>query len=164
MRPSRVRIVLATTLVLACADAPARAELPEGFHNRVGELTGWIAAHSGYVAELKHSPNFVFLTPEQIRHAFSGAALGYKSDTSAVRAAQARGTIYLPDTFMLGRDDYILVHELVHHLQDESGKQFECLATREREAYALQTQFVQETGIGEVPNDMFLLLLRCDIR
>jgi hypothetical protein len=164
MRPSRVRIVLATTLALAFAPAPGRAEPPEGFYNRVTELAGWIAAHSSYAPDFKRSPNFVFLTPEQIRHTFSGAALGYKSDTSAVRAAQARGTIYLPDTFMLGRDDYILVHELVHHLQDESDKRFECLAMREREAYALQTQFVQETGVGEVPNDMFLLLLRCDIR
>jgi hypothetical protein len=49
-------------------------------------------------------------------------------------------------------------------MQDESGKAFACLATREREAYALQTTFVQETGRGEMPNDMFLLMLRCDIR
>jgi len=58
----------------------------------------------------------------------------------------------------------MLLHELVHHLQDESGRKFECLALREREAYVLQTAFVKETGVGETPNDMFMLMLRCDIR
>ena len=90
--------------------------------------------------------------------------MGYSSQTSPVRAAQTRGTIYLPDTFTLGRDDYILLHELVHHLQDEGGGDFACLAEREREAYALQTRFVEENGTGEKPNDIFMLMLRCDIR
>jgi hypothetical protein len=56
------------------------------------------------------------------------------------------------------------VHELVHYLQEESGAKFECLAARERDAYLLQTKFVHEHGVGEVPNDMYMLLLRCDIR
>jgi hypothetical protein len=151
--------------VVATAAAPAAAEgPPEGFLRRVDELVRWIGANSGYPARLPRTPNFVFLSPEAIKHAFSGSSLGYSSETSSVRAAQARGTIYLPDDFVLGRDDYILVHELVHQLQDESGKSFECLATREREAYALQSRFVDETGTGEKPNDMFMLLLRCDIR
>jgi hypothetical protein len=51
-----------------------------------------------------------------------------------------------------------------HHLQDESGRTFECLASREREAYRIQTKFVQETGTGQMPNDMYMLMLRCDIR
>jgi hypothetical protein len=28
----------------------------------------------------------------------------------------------------------------------------------------LQAKFVQQHGPGEVPNDMYMLLLRCDIR
>jgi hypothetical protein len=131
---------------------------------RVDELVRWIADRSDYPSVLAASPRFVFLPPQAIRHGFSQTSMGYSSETSSVRAAQSQGTIYLPDTFQLGRDDYILLHELVHHLQDESGKPFECLATREREAYRLQAWFVDETGGGEKPNDMFMLLLRCDIR
>jgi hypothetical protein len=130
----------------------------------MNDLVRWIAARSDYPPELKRAPRFVFLSPEAIRHGFSRSSLGYSDETSSVRAAQTGGTIYLPDNFTLGRDDYILLHELVHHLQDESGKRFECLAAREREAYALQSRFVQETGLGEAPNDMFMLLLRCDVR
>jgi hypothetical protein len=152
-------------LGLACASVPALAEPPaEAFQQRVEKLVRWIAAHSEYPATLKQAPNFVFLPPEVIRHSFAGSSLGYSSQSSSVQAAQVRGAIYLPDTFALGRDDYILVHELVHHLQEESGKRFACMEAREREAYLLQTEFVEETGLGEVPNDMFMLMLRCDVR
>ena len=161
MRVVRAAVVAVS---LACAGAAQAAEPSEAFLNRVQELVRWIAAHSDYSAALQRKPQFVFLAPDAIRHAFSNSALGYSSDTSDVRAAQTGGTIYLPNTFELGRDDYVLLHELVHYLQDESGKRFECPALREREAYLLQTRFVEETGAGETPNDMFMLMLRCDIR
>jgi hypothetical protein len=160
MRAVRAAIVAG---LLACGVAQA-APPESAFQQRVDELVRWIAAHSEYPAALKTPPQFVFLTPDAIRHTFSNTALGYKSDTSDVRAAQMRGTIILPDTFQLGRDDYMLLHELVHYLQDESGKRFECPALREREAYLLQSRFVDETGAGEKPNDMFMLMLRCNIR
>ena len=161
-----LRILPAAALALLLACAPASAASPsEALLQRVDELVRWIAAHSGYAVELKAVPRFVFLSPEAIRHAFSGSSsMGYADQTSSVQAAQTRGAIYLPENFALGRDDYILVHELVHHLQDENGKRFACLAAREREAYVIQMQFVQETGIGEAPNDMYMLMLRCDIR
>lgn len=159
VRASFIACALLSATVAALADPPS-----EAFSRRVDELVRWISAHSDYPAALKQMPVFVFLSAQAIRHSFSGSAMGYSEQMSAVQAAQVRGTIYLPDTFQLGRDDYILVHELVHHLQDESGKPFECVALREREAYKLQTQFVQETGVGQTPNDMFMLMLRCDIR
>jgi hypothetical protein len=159
-----MRVVSGALLAAGWCAGPASANPPDGFAQRVAELVDWITAQSAYGPHLRHPPTFVFLSPDRIRHAFSGSAMGYRSETSSVRAAQTNGTIYLPETFTLGRDDYILVHELVHHLQDESGKQFECLAAREREAYVLQTKFVQQYGVGEVPNDMYMLLLRCDIR
>ena len=152
-------------LALLCVPiVPARAAPAEALLVRAEELVRWISAHSAYPAQLKRAPVIVFLPPETIRHSFGRTSMGYSSQTSRVRAAQTQGTIYLPDTFTLGRDDYILLHELVHHLQDESGGDFACLAEREREAYALQTRFVEESGTGEAPNDMFMLMLRCDIR
>jgi hypothetical protein len=158
LREAGLALVLASA---AFAQAPVP---PDALQRRVDELVRWIAANSDYPPALKRPPQFVFLAPEVIRHGFSSSSLGYSVDTSTVRAAQIKGTIYLPNTFALGRDDYMLLHELVHYLQDENGRQFQCLALREREAYALQTAFVKETGVGETPNDMFMLMLRCDIR
>jgi hypothetical protein len=151
-------------LLIASATFAQAPVAPDAMRQRVEELVRWISANSDYPPTLKRLPQFVFLAPETIRHGFSSSSLGYSVDTSSVRAAQVKGTIYLPNTFALGRDDYMLLHELVHHLQDESGRKFECLAMREREAYALQMAFVQETGVGLMPNDMFMLMLRCDIR
>jgi hypothetical protein len=161
----RIPRAFLTASALLFAAAPAFATSPsEAFSKRVVELVGWISTQSDYPALLQQMPAFVFLSSRTIRHSFSGSAMGYTEQMSAVVAAQVSGTIYLPDTFQLGRDDYILVHELVHHLQDESGRTFECLASREREAYRIQTKFVQETGTGQMPNDMYMLMLRCDIR
>jgi|GEM_PF-5993640 len=165
MRPRGAWQALAGLMLLAASSASAQAPVQqERLRQRVDELVQWIAARSSYPSTVKRQPEFVFLSPEIIRHGFSNISLGYNVNTSSVRAAQVKGTIYLPDTFTLGRDDYMLLHELVHHLQDESGRSFECLAMREREAYELQTAFVTETGSGLVPNDMFMLMLRCDIR
>lgn len=162
-----LRRMCGAALVIAFAQISASAQAApaaDALTERVGELVRWISERSEYPPTLAAAPRFVFLPPQTIRHGFSQSSMGYSSETSSVRAAQSRGMIYLPDTFQLGRDDYILLHELVHHLQDESGRRFECLATREREAYRLQAEFVDETGAGEKPNDMFMLLLRCDIR
>ncbi|MGQ0675435.1 MAG: hypothetical protein ACT4N4_05030 [Rhodospirillales bacterium] len=151
-------------MLLAGGSAPARPEAPSvKFLNRVDELVRWISERSDYPVTLKNAPVFVFLTPETIRHSFAGSLMGY-SEKHDVKAAQAKDKIILPDNFMLGRDDYMLVHELVHYLQYESGKTFSCLEEREREAYVLQTAFVIETGAGNMPNDMFMMMLRCDIR
>jgi hypothetical protein len=166
MRPSKARTAAAVVLLLL-SSLPAFAQSPvpkDVLERRAAELVRWISARSDYPPTAQSLPQFVFLSPQMIRHGFSNSSLGYSPSTSGVRAAQVKGMIYLPDTFVLGSDDYMLLHELVHHLQDESGRTFECLAMREREAYMLQTAFVQETGIGLMPNDMFMLMLRCDIR
>jgi hypothetical protein len=162
MRFAKVAIVIA--ILLAGGAADTRADAPSAaFLKRVDELVRWISEHSSYPAALKQRPKFVFLAPETIRHRFSNTSMGY-AEKNDVRAAQTNETIFLPDTFVLGQDDYMLVHELVHFLQDETDRKFSCLAEREREAYRLQTAFVNEIGVGSTPNDMFKLMLRFDIR
>lgn len=160
-----VRFVKAAIIAaMLFAAGVARAEAPSSqFRDRVDELVRWIAQHSGYPAAFRTAPRFVFLAPETIKHGFAGSLMGY-AEKQDIKAAQSKDLIILPSTFTLGRDDYMLVHELVHYLQYESGKAFACLEEREREAYLLQTAFVIETGKGEMPNDMFMLMLRCDIR
>jgi hypothetical protein len=153
-----IAMVFAGSVARAGADAPSTE-----FLDRVDELVRWIAQRSDYPAALKTAPKFVFLAPDAIKHGFAGSLMGY-AEKQDIKAAQSRDMIILPSTFTLGRDDYMLLHELVHYLQYESGKTFACQEEREREAYVLQTAFVIEAGKGEMPNDMFMLMLRCDIR
>jgi hypothetical protein len=164
MGPRMVRVAVFVVALVFPAASTGAAPSSEVLLQRIGELVRWISARSDYPPVLATVPRLVFLPPDTIRHGFGRSSMGYNEDTRGVRAAQADGAIYLPDTFTLGRDDFMLLHELVHHLQDESGRKFECLAEREREAYRLQTRFVEETQTGDAPNDMFMLMLRCDIR
>jgi hypothetical protein len=45
------------------------------------------------------------------------------------------------------RETSILVHELVHHLQNMSAMKFPCPAARERAAYAAQNQWLAQYGL-----------------
>jgi hypothetical protein len=41
----------------------------------------------------------------------------------------------------------ILVHEMVHHIQQVSAVDFPCLAAREKDAYAVQARWLDEHGL-----------------
>lgn len=165
MKCMRILRAFVAAYVLTCV-THAHANPPETeFNRRIEELVRWISSKTDYPAKAQRVPEFVFLPPDAIGRAFSGAsALSSNDQISSIRAFHVKGTIYLPDTFQLGKDDYMLLHELVHHMQAESGKKFDCPAQKEHEAYWLQTKFVDETGTGEKPNDLFMLFLTCDYR
>jgi len=44
------------------------------------------------------------------------------------------------------RDRSILLHELVHHMQDAAGRSYACPGVREREAYGLQRRWLERRG------------------
>jgi len=79
------------------------------------------------------------------------------------------GTIVLDEDFELGRDDYVLVHELVHFMQYSNGvyhdlgraeqriKPDTCIAGMEPEAYRAQAAYVAARGAGWAPNDFTVL-------
>lgn len=128
---------------------------------RIAELTDWVVAHSTY--QKVNPPAVVFLPRPTINYVFyHPTEKGYTGQTH-VWAVYMPWLMVLPDDFKIGSDDYIIVHELVHHLQQASGKEFTCIAEKEAEAYDLQIKFVDETGVGDKPNPLFLMTLRCDL-
>jgi len=109
----------------------------------------WIASVSG-LPEPEHPPAVRRLPPAEIAE---------RARPAAARVSQAGGTylaLYRPahSTILLRadwsrdslRDRSILVHELVHHMQDAAGRGYPCPAAREREAYALQARWLEERG------------------
>lgn len=62
-------------------------------------------------------------------------------------------------------DVSILVHELVHFMQDEAGRLYPCPAAREKEAYVAQEEWLKSQGIDlfdnpTMPMDrMFVLVI-----
>lgn len=75
----------------------------------------------------------------------------YKEDSGfTVRALYDHdtSTIWLnenwnPDNLV---DLSIMLHELIHHMQYESGNEYECHAAMEKEAYAAQIAWVEAAG------------------
>ena len=75
----------------------------------------------------------------------------------------ARRTIYLPEGWSgktLGERS-ILVHEMVHHLQNLSGQTFECAGAREKLAYQAHDDWLKANGSDlekEFEIDLFTVL------
>jgi hypothetical protein len=74
-------------------------------------------------------------------------------------------TIYLPEgwTGKTPAEVSVLVHEMVHHLQNLAGSKFECPQARERLAYAAQNQWLARSGqnlMDQFELDALTVLLR----
>lgn len=87
---------------------------------------------------------------------------GRPQDASAQSPAEAQGgdlvaiyddaqkTIYLPQSWTGGTpaETSVLVHELVHHLQNLAGLKYECPQAREAPAYAAQDRWLDRFGLS----------------
>jgi len=74
-------------------------------------------------------------------------------------------TIYLPEgwTGKTPAEVSVLVHEMVHHLQNVAGLKYECPQAREKLAYAAQDQWLARSGrnlLDEFELDALTVLLR----
>lgn len=72
-------------------------------------------------------------------------------------------TIYLPEgwTGASAVDKSVLVHEMVHHLQNRAGLKYECVGAREKPAYLAQKQWLEDHGLDleqEFQVDMFTVV------
>jgi uncharacterized protein DUF6647 len=73
-------------------------------------------------------------------------------------------TIYLPENWRgeSPADQSILVHEMVHHLQNLAGVKFECPAAREKAAYLAQDKWLARIGKSlesDFDVDMFTVVI-----
>lgn len=114
------------------------------FEEQVDLHSKWLA---GYTEELKAAGNTI-----------SKDDPAYNSKIEAFYDTRTQ-TIHLTndfDTSNIRHQEY-LVHEVVHYLQDISGKEFQCPAKKEEEAYAIGTKWQKEHGGTEWKDRMFVL-------
>jgi len=135
-------------------------------------IVAWLANNFG----LRHTdalPAVRLVSPQKIT-AFRFT--GILSDDPALAAELPRGqrevvaafdqsakTIYLPEGWAGASpaELSVLVHEMVHHLQNEERTRFECPQAAERLAYAAQDKWLSLFGLslaGEFEIDGFTLL------
>ena len=104
----------------------------------------WIGANTGYNVDLPH-PTVTFLPQKQLEMLYShgrgmnGAELHAFYDT-------VDDVIYLPDTFNMYDvwQKGVLLHELLHYVQDQNKAKFQCSAKMEAEAWPLQKKYLLE--------------------
>lgn len=87
--------------------------------------------------------------PERLVAIHYGGMSGGPPDPTVMGAYDARTrTIYLRDDWDSrdATDVSVLVHELVHYLQDRAGLSFECPVAREAHAYAAQQRWLEFYG------------------
>lgn len=135
-------------------------------------LVAWLSINFGLPAVDEH-PRVEFATPTQM------AEIRYsRVEPEAERPAPAEfghhfqaiyddssRTIYLPEdwTGATPADVSVLVHELVHHLQNVGGETYPCAGAREKPAYRAQARWLEMFGTSledEFQIDPMTILVR----
>lgn len=131
-----------------------------GLESVVSSLLVWIAANSGYdTAEIQH-PDIQVVTPEEITAEYYSDMLAYMPDSGVdprIKALYAPndgtgGTIYLRLTEDIAdiqeniEAQEVLLHELVHHVQWQTGAptRWKCTNEGELEAYMLGAEYLRQ--------------------
>ena len=136
-------------------------------------IVTWLSIGFGLPANYEH-PRIEFVSPAKMSVVqFRGPAAARSPAPSAPasqRDAEAlyddsTRTIYLPEgwTGKTPAEVSVLVHEMVHHLQNMAGLKYECPQAREKPAYAAQNQWLAQSGrnlIDEFTLDALTVLVR----
>ena len=139
-------------------------------------LATWLSLNAGLPAIQNH-PQIEMVQPVRMaairyRGLASDRAPVTASDSDAPLAVSnivalyddARKTIYLPYGWRGSPAELsVLVHELVHHIQNEAGMKFACAGEREKLAYDAQAKWLAMFGMTlqeEFDIDPFTLLVR----
>lgn len=94
-------------------------------------------------------PRVLRVTPDRLVAIRYGGLMARVPDRTVVGAYDARSrTIYLRDDWdnHNAADLSVLLHELVHFMQDRAASHFECPAAREAPAYAAQQRWLEFYG------------------
>lgn len=132
----------------------------------------WLSANSSIPANFNH-PHIEYASPAHMidmrLHGTHSAAqstnvVGQIPDVVAVYDDE-RHTIFLPEgwTGTTPAELSVLVHEMVHHLQNVNGQKFECPAAREKPAYLAQDQWLKQFGHNlenDFSVDMFTIVVK----
>jgi hypothetical protein len=116
----------------------------------------WLSANFGLPATQEH-PRVEFVRPEKIVELrYKGLGNVQQNTTAAVSDRREPVAVYLDTTKTIYlRDDWsgassgevsVLVHELVHHLQNVGKLTFECPQEREQLAYKAQEKWLSLFG------------------
>jgi Domain of unknown function (DUF6647) len=136
----------------------------------MNSILNWLAANFD-LPTIREAPRIEFIQPASMAYVRYRGSVGNQAipldmgrDIVAVYD-DAKRTIYLPEgwTGVTPADQSLLVHEMVHHLQNLGNLKYECPEAREKLAFAAQGQWLElfdRTLASEFELDPFTLLVR----
>lgn len=159
-------------------DAESRPDAARPSHALLTEIVTWLSENYDLAAIQEH-PRIEFAHQRKLAAMRYGKLLpaGWREDKTqdpAVPAIQQREvvaiyndvtkTIFLPETWSgtTPAEISVLVHEMVHHLQNLAGLKYDCPAAREKPAYLAQDKWLQLYGLdleNEFQIDKFTLVV-----
>ena len=143
----------------------------------VAAIGHWVSSNFD-LPLVPEQPNLALVPVERMLAMRKRAAMpGHPTETSWELHASARqpdivalyddrsSTIYLPEDWSgaTPAELSMLVHELVHHIQNQAGLSFECPEAREKQAFAAQELWLAQFGTNltaEFGIDTFTLFVR----
>ena len=136
----------------------------------MNSILNWLAANFD-LPIIREAPRIEFIQPASMAYVRYRGAVGNQAipldmgrDIVAVYD-DAKRTIYLPQGWagVTPADQSLLVHEMVHHLQNLGNLKYACPEAREKLAFAAQEQWLElfdRTLASEFDLDPFTLLVR----
>jgi hypothetical protein len=157
-------------LRLISENAPAHEGSAARAEELMNSILNWLVARFDLPA-IREAPRIEFVQPgsmARLRYRGSASNQGMPLDVGRDIVAvydDANRTIYLPEgwTGVTPAEQSLLVHEMVHHLQNLGKLKYECPEAREKLAFAAQEQWLElfnRTLAGEFALDPFTLLVR----
>jgi len=167
-------LVLAAILVAPLWGADAERKMSPPSSNLLKDILAWLPANFDLPPEIV-APAIKFVSREQLAairydrvvagndQKSSIPSLGQERDVVALYDDSSK-TVFLPNgwTGATPAEQSVLVHEVVHHLQNVAQLKFDCPMAREKMAYLAQDQWLERFGSNlqiEFEIDKFTLLI-----
>ncbi|OGZ05111.1 MAG: hypothetical protein A2845_02195 [Candidatus Lloydbacteria bacterium RIFCSPHIGHO2_01_FULL_49_22] len=134
------------------------------------DIVNWLGINTRYsIKEVGH-PEMRFVDKEFLKNMICrDKGIETSECTLNVRAAYDKGVMWVGlgfDPMLVEEDKITFVHELVHHLQEQSPTKvsFACMQHIEHEAYKTELLYAKEFGLNDETNPIFVKLLSLPCR
>lgn len=116
-------------------------------HELMLALMTWLAPVTGLPPT--DPPEVVYADQCVIEQMFFGDDQHECANTVVAIYDRDGNRVFLPNTWSASNlyDVSVLLHELVHHMQNAAGVEYECLSQSEKEAYAAQVEWLKASGV-----------------
>jgi hypothetical protein len=165
LAPALVAAILGSGAVAGEVARPEAATVP--LEVLGSAVAAWVAGEMGLPLP-DPLPGIAFLDAEGMSTRYGGEAGTPPAFEVVALYDDLDRTIFLPEgwTGETPAELSVLVHEMAHHLQNLSGRVYECMAAREAEAFGLQDRWLALYGRDitaefELDRLTLLVLTRC---